>query len=1004
MKYTLHIALDEKVGDLVIRTYQRVKKFGQQEAPCFVPLLFTEEGRDLAVRRPEISYPIADVLVHGAEVCYGAYFSWATKNKSKIFKSDEAITAYLEKIYLDNITVDSGYDPEMHIVFYVPLYDKEKLTVVNRIIACLPLEYRFVVNIVAISYDVAEAVKLIKEPIKRDERNAYMKSVMSELVAMHDTEKCSHIIFFQNRNVNGLSVDYDKDKLVSTLADVAINLIGYYDEIVKYIEDHRPIFTINSQSYVLDIYHLINSWLRDMFLNEASQYIVDYEDETAESKADEIFDRILKREQKVIKDFIATLDLYNHEYSVDELQKLFDENCLRKIDDIIREESADASVTVKLFLYKKFRNISSVGDINSDTEMADAIRLDGLLVDNLPMDENVADAYKRLEQCLKGIKAIKLQINKTESEVEALKRQISDSDYQILDHDSDGLKFGNTIYKSMSQGNHPLSETYIPSDGEMLPKSVDLRPQFTSVKNQGEQGACSAFTMVSVYEYFIRRMYGDSVDLSEAYVYYNSRLQSGNTAIDCGANFNDTLQAVSDNGFCVESLCPYDVKIFDKEPSQASYNDGKSRLVTEAKNVRIDISHIKSVLAKGLPVIISVKSIDTLRRNANGVISIDDTVELNESYHAMVVCGYSDAEGYFIVRNSWGKEYGDKGYCYFPYSFFRNDEIIKNCFAVTGINDHEFSKIEKSINDSTIIIGNNPSAQYEISKNILSEKILKLNEEKAQLVNSRNEYLKLCRELGEKELSEFEIDAIDTQIEEIKNKQKGNKSLIKRLFGKEEIEENELQQLIFRRNSYLVNSIVSNGIIKQNLSYFEEYNNIIDRDMVISEESARIKEAVLNDKRSYFRRISPASLNLDKEIAVALEDEAIKAALIDAKDALVNIVKRKVGVYELYEEVLRMVSEYVLKNTKLTIADFLDDKNGEAFFEHINESCVNTILNGWVHNGLGEDVIHLSAPIELKTSKIKLSSNVNYIMSADPYRMTFLHIERYDMKHFVIFN
>lgn len=34
--------------------------------------------------------------------------------------------------------------------------------------------------------------------------------------------------------------------------------------------------------------------------------------------------------------------------------------------------------------------------------------------------------------------------------------------------------------------------------------------------------------------------------------------------------------------------------------------------------------------------------------------------------HAMPCIGYIEKEKVFIVRNSWGKHWGDNGYCYIP--------------------------------------------------------------------------------------------------------------------------------------------------------------------------------------------------------------------------------------------------------------------------------------------------------------------------------------------------
>ena len=35
--------------------------------------------------------------------------------------------------------------------------------------------------------------------------------------------------------------------------------------------------------------------------------------------------------------------------------------------------------------------------------------------------------------------------------------------------------------------------------------------------------------------------------------------------------------------------------------------------------------------------------------------------------HAMTVVGYNDDEEHFIIRNSWGERWGDKGYGYYKY-------------------------------------------------------------------------------------------------------------------------------------------------------------------------------------------------------------------------------------------------------------------------------------------------------------------------------------------------
>lgn len=1005
MKYTLHIAFDENIGDAVLRTYERVKKFSQSESHCFAPLLLSPDGHGFEAKRPELSCPEADLLLAGLELKLGIFFRWALNNNVAKLRCDDDITEYFEKIYISNVTRENGVDPELHLLFYVPLYENEYIRYVERVIANLPRDYKFVVNIIAIPYDIGEVCGFLKHAIDREERNAYMTSVMSQALDIrHRNGILKYIILFQNRNLDGWSLNFNREKFVCTCADFATFMISSYHDVAKYVEPNRPIFAINSQSYVLDIYHAINIWIRDLFMRESSQYIIDYTDDSAEGTADHLFSQIMAKERTVIKQFVDGLKLDNKEYTETELKGLFEERCYSPITEIIRVECEGTSPAVRNYLYKKFSNINNLAHDSTDKQLLDALELDRLFIETLPLEDSLKDSYTQLEDCLHSIRELKIRIINNEEDIENLRSQITDDDYQNIELTEDGLQFANTIFKTNRTRNTPLAETYKPDMTEPLPPAVDLRSRFPIIKNQGQQGSCTAFSMVSVFEYFLMRLSGNYTDLSEAFTYFNSRKQAGNTEIDEGATFNDVLKATIDSGLCIESLCPYDEHTYNVEPSEESYADGSTRKVTEAKNVEINIQHIKCALAKGLPVVVSVQSIEVMKKNANGFVSYDSSCSETpkDSYHAMVICGYSDREGYFIVRNSWGKDYGDNGYCYFPYSTFRQGGVIDSCYVITGISDAGFANLDNHSYEGAGLSGNNDSAKYEILRNMLIEKTYLLNEAKKKLEKDKYRYSELCKQLGEREVTDLNLSQIDKQIAEIRKK-KDDKSFIDNVFNGRE-DNAQLKLLINRRNCTLLNTIVTSGLLRLNLSYLEESRRLEETDRLYNSDRARIVWKTRGELESYYRQLSPKNFNISSLIQQALNIDVVQNILVDTKSMMSDIIHKRIGLYESLGELSRMVFENLASNANLSIMDYLTDEHGLRFFENINSSSIMAMLNGWVPMGYGEEVIYLSIPGKLPEGTTQLCSSVNFINSTDPYRLTFLHIERYDMEHFAIFN
>jgi C1A family cysteine protease len=199
-----------------------------------------------------------------------------------------------------------------------------------------------------------------------------------------------------------------------------------------------------------------------------------------------------------------------------------------------------------------------------------------------------------------------------------------------------------------------------------LPDQVDLRNRCTEVENQGGIGSCTANAAVGAMEYHYKCAQGWSPDLSRLFVYYNTRRLRGNLMMDTGATIPEAMAALLAYGACPEEMWPYNPMLFAAEPPPQIYQVASQH--TAARYARVDkIDGSLHALAEGLPVAFGTFLPKRCYDEAasTGVIPKPTTMERqsgNAGGHAMLIVGYDRNRKQFLIRNSWGREWGDNGY------------------------------------------------------------------------------------------------------------------------------------------------------------------------------------------------------------------------------------------------------------------------------------------------------------------------------------------------------
>ena len=213
-----------------------------------------------------------------------------------------------------------------------------------------------------------------------------------------------------------------------------------------------------------------------------------------------------------------------------------------------------------------------------------------------------------------------------------------------------------------------------------LPPKVDLRPFMTAIEDQQATNSCAANAAAGAYEYLVKRHMGEEAyDVSRLFIYYNARAADDPDNIeDEGSVLQSVIAGLQENGACSEETWPFSEEAVNEEPSEEAYEEARQFLIEDCELVPTDLAAWKTALAAGHPIIFGLRLFGSFdKQKKAGLVPMPSAADVGrESHggHAMLCVGYSDPDQVFIVRNSWGPQWGDKGYCYIPYRYLMSEE------------------------------------------------------------------------------------------------------------------------------------------------------------------------------------------------------------------------------------------------------------------------------------------------------------------------------------------
>lgn len=214
-----------------------------------------------------------------------------------------------------------------------------------------------------------------------------------------------------------------------------------------------------------------------------------------------------------------------------------------------------------------------------------------------------------------------------------------------------------------------------------LPHSIDLRIAMPPVYDQGSLGSCTGNAIAGAIDFLDKR----STTPSRLFIYYNERAMEGTIKQDAGAYIRDGIKSVNKLGVCDETKWPYVVGKFANKPNKTAFAQAAQRKVLGYQRIT-SLQSMKTCLASGKPFVFGFSVYESFESDhvaALGVIDLPRPGERVLGGHAVLAVGYDDFSQRLIVRNSWGADWGQKGYFSMPYDYVTNSKLADDMWTIS---------------------------------------------------------------------------------------------------------------------------------------------------------------------------------------------------------------------------------------------------------------------------------------------------------------------------------
>lgn len=259
-------------------------------------------------------------------------------------------------------------------------------------------------------------------------------------------------------------------------------------------------------------------------------------------------------------------------------------------------------------------------------------------------------------------------------------------------------------------------------------RKVDLSRFCSPVRDQGKIGSCCAQSLVGGLELLMIKGGEPLVPLSPAFLFFNARKMSDTEDQVMGTFTAHANAAVMAFGVCPEEFWPYMPEKADhvRRPPDTAYRQASAfEAVQYARLASTD--EVKATLTSGLPVMFGSDIGMAYYRAAERTGRMPEpggAAAGEPCSHAMLIVGYDEDDKSWLVKNSWGTGWGDKGYVRIPYKLFDQHVWDDDMWVVGALErDGPAKLVGETTSEAVAYVQNNGASEMREALKKLGEEI-----------------------------------------------------------------------------------------------------------------------------------------------------------------------------------------------------------------------------------------------------------------------------------------